>query len=107
MAIKINYAGQQMSVAQGIEQAKELINKKQFVEAEALARTVLKRAPKSHVCKQILGIALAEQNDPGKKTEALKVCAAAVEAQPDNPNYVNVLANVLGQVGEFERTEKL
>jgi Flp pilus assembly protein TadD len=68
MAIKINYAGQQMSVAQGIEQAKELINKKQFVEAEALARIVLKRAPKSHVCKQILGIALAEQNDPGKKT---------------------------------------
>lgn len=107
MAIKINYAGQQMSVAQGIEQAKELINKKQFVEAEALARTVLKRAPKSHVCKQILGIALAEQNDPGKKTEALEMCTAAVEAQPDNPNYVNVLANVLGQVGEFERAEKL
>lgn len=107
MSIKINDSGRLVSVAQSIEQAKQLINEKKFAEAETLARLVLKRSPKSHVCQQILGIALAEQNDPSKKAEALEVCAAAVGAQPDNPHYANVLANVLGQIGEFERAEKL
>ncbi|MCK6435464.1 MAG: tetratricopeptide repeat protein [Rivicola pingtungensis] len=107
MSINITHKDQRLSVQKAIEEARVLIDEGKFLEAETLARAVLKRHPKSHLCQQILGIALAEQDDPNKKVEALEACAAAVSAQPKNPHYINALANVTAQVGEYGRAEVL
>lgn len=107
MSIKLNRAFGKSSMQQLIDKAKGLINERKFLEAETLAKEVLSRSPKSHVFQQILGIALSEQNDPDKTGAALEACAAAVQGQPDNPHYVNMLANVTAQLGNFEKAEEL
>lgn len=97
----------QILIQKTVEEAGRLLEQRDFLGAEEFARAALKKNRNNHAAQNVLGLALAEQAKPEKLLEAVEMCAAAVHAQPKNPNYINALANVTAQIGEFERAEKL
>jgi tetratricopeptide (TPR) repeat protein len=96
-------AGDPKSVSANSGLAHVLIESKHYPEAEKLVRTALEQTPDDPALNAQLATVLAAQND----ADALPMLQKLHAAHPTDSAITRMLADVLGQAGQFEASNKL
>jgi tetratricopeptide (TPR) repeat protein len=78
-----------------------------YAEAEQQFDALLKQNPGNLAASNNLALALAEQNDPDKRSRALDLAQANARQQPNSPEILSTLGWVLYRMGRLDEAERI